>query len=493
MVAIGTLFTVTGEERDLMRTKQFPSWLMRAASLVLMLTLFCSGDAKAQDGASLPPLTRMLFVFDASNSMNGFWGDKPRIDVARELLLRSLDELEGQPDLELALRVYGHRSPISGGVQDCDDTHLEVPFSANSAPDMRSVIRGLRCVGTTPIARSLERSADDFPSTQKVRKGERAIRNVIILITDGIEACDEDPCAVSRALQSKGIVLKPFVIGVGLEDAEKYSLRCIGNFFDAETPEVFEHVLKIVLTQALNSTTAQVSLMTTDGKPTETDVPVTLYDQKNGTVRYHFVHTMNDRGIPDTLSLDPIFTYRVVAHTLPPSVRENVTVKPGVHTIITVDAGMGTLDLKSGSGPSDGYTVHSIVRRSGELKTLHAQAIGSAQRYRVGTYDLEVLTMPRLFIPDVVIEQGRTTDIVIPRTGVLNIQPSTPGDGALFLKKGDLLEWVADLDHSAQRMQLRLLPGAYLVTYRSRGARRTELSLDQEVVIESGRSVVVNF
>lgn len=493
MNVIGTLFTVVGEERDPMTPKLFVQRL--ACSLFVLMLLCLSGAqlAKGQDNASLPPLTRMLFVLDASNSMNGFWSDRPRIDVARELLLRSLDELEGQPDLELALRVYGHRSPISGGTQDCNDTHLEVPFSSNSAPDMRSVIKGLRCVGTTPIARSLERSAEDFPSSQKVRKGERAVRNVIILITDGIEACDEDPCAVSRALQSKGIVLKPFVIGVGLEDAEKYSLRCIGNFFDAETPEVFEHVLKIVLTQALNSTTAQVSLMTTDGSPTETDVPVTLYDQKNGTVRYHFVHTMNDRGTPDTLALDPIFTYRVVAHTVPPSVREQVTVKPGQHTIIAVDAGMGTLDLKSGSGPSDGYLVQCIVRRSGELATLHAQSVGSTQRYRVGTYDLEVLTLPRLTIPDVRIEQGRTTDIIIPRTGVLNVQPSTPGDGSLFVRNGDQLEWVADLDNTAQRTQLRLLPGNYRVSYRSRGARRTELSMDKDVTIESGRSVVVNF
>jgi Ca-activated chloride channel family protein len=33
----------------------------------------------------------------------------------------------------------------------------------------------------------------------------RKVRNVIILITDGIEACDEDPCAVSRALMAKGM------------------------------------------------------------------------------------------------------------------------------------------------------------------------------------------------------------------------------------------------------------------------------------------------
>ena len=64
--------------------------------------------------------------------------------------------------------------------------------------------------GTTPIAYSLEKSGADFPECANCR-------NIIILITDGEEECEGDPCAVSAALQSKGIVLKPFVIGVGLD------------------------------------------------------------------------------------------------------------------------------------------------------------------------------------------------------------------------------------------------------------------------------------
>ncbi|MBX2974058.1 MAG: VWA domain-containing protein [Flavobacteriales bacterium] len=460
------------------------------ASLLPALLLFC-GTIFAQDKAPQPPLTRMLFVMDASNSMNAFWGNQPKINTARELLLKSLKELEGQPDLELALRMYGHQTPIQPGKQDCDDTKLEVPFSPNSIPGMKHTLQSVRCLGTTPIARSLEKAAGDFPPI--TFNDTRKVRNVIILITDGIEACDEDPCAVSRALQAKGITLKPFVIGVGLDDSQKYALQCVGNYFDASTPELFEHVLKVVVTQALNTTTAQISLMTTDGKPTETDVPVTLYDQRTGKAIQHIMHTMNDRGIPDTLRIDPIYTYKVVAHTVPPSVRNDVVVKPGVHTVIAVDAGTGLLSIKSGNGPGDGTVVQAIVRRSGEGGTLIAQEVGSAQRLRTGTYDLEVLTLPRLMIPNVRIEQGRTTDIAVPRSGVLNVQPATPGPGAIFSKKDGVLEWVADLDLNAIRNQFRLLPGTYEVIYRSRSARRTELTLKKDVTIESGRSITINF
>lgn len=457
-------------------------------SLILMASL---GPIRAQERQPTPPLTRMLFVMDASNSMNAFWGDQPKIAKARELLLASLDELEGRTDLELALRLYGHQTPIQPGRQDCDDTKLEVPFSAGSIPAMRSTLQRVRCQGTTPIARSLERAAGDFP--QAAPGDARKVRNVIILITDGIEACDEDPCAVSRALQAKGITLKPFVIGVGLEESQKYALQCVGNYFDAGTPELFQHVLKVVVTQALNSTSAQISLMTTDGKPVETDVPLTLYDQRTGKVVQHIMHTMNDRGVPDTLRLDPLYTYRVVAHTVPPSVRTDVTVKPGAHTVIAVDAGTGRLHIKSGTGPQDGLAVQTIVRRSGEHGTLIAQEVGTMQRLRTGVYDLEVLTLPRMLIPDVRIEQGRTTDIAIPRPGVLNVLPSTPGPGAIFARKDGLLEWVADLDPNALRSQFRLLPGTYEVIYRSSNARRTELTIRKDVTVESGRSVTINF
>src|SRR5690606_20445161 len=132
--------------------------------------------ARAQDEAQQPPLTRILFVFDASNSMNGFWGNKPKVETARELMYATLTQLEGQPDLELALRVYGHQSPIAPGTQDCDDTKLEVPFSGNSIPAIRNRLKEIRCVGTTPIARSLERSAEDFPRYNTGRKGERTVR-----------------------------------------------------------------------------------------------------------------------------------------------------------------------------------------------------------------------------------------------------------------------------------------------------------------------------
>ena len=467
--------------------------MFRRRIAVLLLPAILPFAALAQEPER--PLTRMLFVFDASNSMNAFWGNQPKINTARTLLLKSLAELEGQPDLEIALRLYGHQTRIEAGKQDCDDTKLEVPFSANSIPSMRRTLEQVRCLGTTPIARSLEKSGGDFPPLER---GGRQVRNIIILITDGIEACDEDPCAVSRALQAKGIVLKPFVIGVGLEDGQKYSLQCVGTYYDASTPELFEQVLQVVVTQALNSTTAEIDLLTDDGKPTETDVPVTLYDQKTGSVKYHIVHTMNDRNVPDTLSIDPIFTYRLVVHSIPPVERSDVKLMPGIHNKIPVSAGQGGLELKVQGIPNeigwnDAKAIQCLVHPNDAEAILHVQQMGTTERYRTGTYDLEILSLPRMRINDVVIKQGVTTPVQIPQPGVLNVQLANAGDGAIFQKDGSNLVWVTDLDVRSVQQQFRLLPGSYQVIYRSTNARKTEFSIVKDLTIAPGRSETLNF
>lgn len=456
----------------------------RPVLLLLLLLVFATVQAQTRPPAR-KQLTRLLFVMDASNSMNAFWENQPKINAAREVLLRSLAEIEGQPDLEIALRLYGHQTRIEPGKQDCDDTRLEVPFGPKSIPAIRERMRTVQCLGTTPIARSLLRAADDFPACSDCR-------NIIILITDGIEACDEDPCAVSRALQAKGIILKPFVIGVGMQGDEKYSLQCVGNYYDAGTPAMFDQVLRLVISQALNNTTTTLHLLDVNGKPRETNVPVTFYDQRTGQQRYNFVHTMNQRGEPDTLTIDPLHTYRVVAHTIPPSVRENVAVKAGEHNIITLDCGQGDLELRTEGGLGSERDIHAIVRKDGMDATLHVQDLNSTERYRVGRYDLEVLTLPRLIIPDVDVKQSAVTTIGVPQPGVINIVPTAPGPGAIFVKDGQELRWVVDLDPTAARHQFRLQPGQYKVVYRSDSARQTIYTIEKDFTITGGQSTTVN-
>src|SRR5688572_21930130 len=170
-------------------------------------------------------LTRLLFIFDFSNSMNSPWESSSRIAIAKRLMNNAVDSLKNVPDLEIALRLYGHQTPLLPDHQDCNDTKLEVPFGVKNHDAIKSKIASNYPKGTTPIAISLEKAGGDFPECSNCR-------NVIVLITDGIEACDGDPCAVARALRAKSNSVKPFIIGVGLDLSYLKTLECIGNVFD---------------------------------------------------------------------------------------------------------------------------------------------------------------------------------------------------------------------------------------------------------------------
>lgn len=443
----------------------------------LCIALFWAVSLSAQNGDK--PLTRILFVFDASNSMNATWQSDRKITIARKLLNEAIAEVNDKPNVELALRVYGHQVQIEPGKQDCDDTRLEVSFRPNNGNLIKRTLNGLTPKGTTPIARSLEKAAGDFPECSNCR-------NIIILITDGIEACDGDPCAVSRALQKKGIILKPFVIGVGLDEKYKDTFNCVGNYFDATNEETFENILDIVITQALNNTTAQVNLLDDYGKPTETDVTVNLFNQATNQLEYGFVHTLNHRDNPDTLSLDPLITYRVEVHTIPNLVKSDVKITPGKHNVIALDAGQGDIELKIQGQLGENIPV--LLRKAGKLETLHVLHSNTKERILTGTYDLEVLTLPRIKIPDVKITERKTTTVSVPEPGVLNLSLSTPGYGSIAKKTGSDLKWVANLDKDQISQSIKLQPGDYKLTFRSKNSKKVIYTLERDFKINSGSS-----
>jgi len=445
--------------------------------LILLVCGFTAVNIHAQKTEE--PLTRLLFVFDASNSMNATWQSDRRITIARKLLNDAIKEVNQKPNVELALRVYGHQVRIEPGKQDCDDTKLEVSFRPNNGALIQRTLNNLTPKGTTPIARSLEKAAGDFPDCDNCR-------NIIILITDGIEACDGDPCAVSQALQKKGIILKPFVIGVGLDDEFKDTFNCVGNYFDATNEESFKNILDIVITQALNNTTAQVNLLDDFGNPTETDVTVNLFNQTTGHLEYGFVHTLNHRGNPDTLSLDPVITYRLEAHTIPTLERKNIVILPAKHNIIALDAGQGDLILRIEGQLGENIPV--LLRKSGKLETAHVLTTNKKERILTGTYDLEVLTIPRTNISDVKISQDKVTTVSIPEPGALNLSLSAPGYGSIALKEGSNLRWVMNLNPAETNQQFRLQPGNYKLTYRSKNSKNVVYTIEREFKINSGSS-----
>lgn len=455
--------------------------LKRTLLLGFLITLL--GGQSNINAQSSPQTTRILFVLDASQSMYARWENGQKMQVATRLLRKLVDSLKTAENVELALRVYGHQNSVTANGRNCQDTKLEVPFGTTNHENIKDRLLSIRPKGTTLIAYSLEQAAYDFPNCSDCR-------NVIILITDGIEECDGDPCAVSLALQKKGVILKPFVIGLGLEPNVMDAFKCVGNFYDAKDEATFQQVLGIVISQALNNTTTQVNLLDELNNPTETNVPMTFYDHFSGQIRYNFVHTMNSRGNPDTIPIDPLGTYDLTVHTIPLVEKKDIDIVPGKHNVIAVDAPQGDLELKM-SGYNEYKDLKVIVREQDKNEILCIQDFESKQRYLTGHYDLEILTLPRTLVEDVNIAQSRTTNVEIPQAGIVTISYPNKGIGSIFLEKEDKLEWVCNLSEMNTRESIVLQPGYYRVVFRPLNAKQSIYTKEESFKITSGQNTQV--
>ena len=457
------------------------------SSLILLIVAITLSNLQlnAQDVTSgYVPKSRILFILDASNSMAGAWEEGKKFDIARQVLMDMVDSLEGINELEMALRIYGHHSPVPP--QDCDDTKLEVPFSPNNASRIRQKLKLINPKGTTPIAHSLELAPSDFPPCSNCR-------NIILLITDGIEACDGDPCEVSLRLQKKGIILRPFVIGIGNDPGFRETFNCIGEYHDAPSKKQFREALRVVIIQALNTTSAQVNLLDTRHRPTETDVNVIFYDQLSGRIRYNMIHTLNNRSNPDTLTLDHLSTYRVMAQTIPPVSIDSVTLTTGRHNTIGLDTPQGFMLVKTSGGKA--YDNEKIlVKMANDPNTINVQVMGALGKYLVGNYDLEIPVYPIIKLEDVEIRQSYTTTVEIPEPGVATFSAERPGAGSLYqmTREGDQI-WVVNLRENIKSQQLYLQPGTYRIVFRRADLKSTSYSVVRDFNIEPGKSQTIKF
>lgn len=427
------------------------------------------------------PLTRILFVFDGSQSMYGRWQSDIKINIAKKLMINLLDSLSTFDNLQIALRVYGHQKPYPPA--DCNDTKLEVPFGPNNISAIKNKIQSIIPKGTTPLAYALSQTADDFPECDNCR-------NIIILITDGIEECGGDPCEVSIALQKRKVFMRPFIIGIGRDFKEAFD--CVGTYYDASSETAFQQALNTVMSQVLSSTTFQVNLLDSKNQPRETNVNMTFYEHGTGKLKYNIIHTFNSNGLPDTLSIDPLLTYDIVVNTLPQVRIDSVSLFSGGHVTVSIPAPQGYLSLKMGTNERIVKNLQAIIRKKGDYNTLNIQSFGEIKKYLCGMYDIEVLTLPRLYLNDIVISQSITTSIDIPLPGIAVIKKSVQGFGSLYIKRNGMLEWIYDLREAQLQETLILQPGEYKIVFRSLQADRSMYTIESDFNIFPGGTSNVN-
>jgi len=206
----------------------------------------------------------------------------------------------------------------------------------------------------------------------------------------------------------------------------------------------------------------------------------------SGQIKYNFIHTINNKGLPDTLTIDPLLTYDIVIHTLPPVKVDSVKLVAGKHTIVAAQSPQGFLKLKVGNNDRTVKDLRCVVRLADSSETLNIQQFGPEKKYLIGTYDLEILSLPRIKLTDVEISQSHTTTVEIPQPGIVVIQKSVNGYGSLYVERDNRLEWIFDLRDNLLQESLVLQPGQYRVIFRSKYMNQSFYTIDRPFIIESG-------
>ena len=170
-----------------------------------------------------------ILVLDASGSMWGQVDGTPKIAIAREVIGGLMQDWN--PNVELGVTAYGHREK-----GNCADIETLVPVGPVDGGQVIGAIGGLNPKGKTPLTAAVREAADTLKYTEE--------RATVLLVSDGKETCDADPCAAAAELEANGIDFTVHVVGFDLTEEEKAQLQCIadntgGRFLSADNaPEL---------------------------------------------------------------------------------------------------------------------------------------------------------------------------------------------------------------------------------------------------------------
>jgi Mg-chelatase subunit ChlD len=215
--------------RLITRAQAWCAPLVAAATLISLVGAGFVIDAPSEVRAQEEPGTQVNveLMMDSSGSMAAETDTgEPRIDAAKRVLNQVIDAIpDDRPGINVGFRVFGHLgdNTEAGRAESCQSSELTVPVEGVDKDALRQQVADYAPVGWTPIGLSLERAAADFPAASDT------VTNAIILVTDGLETCDADPCAIATALKESEAAITVYVVGLGLDEEELRITSCIAE------------------------------------------------------------------------------------------------------------------------------------------------------------------------------------------------------------------------------------------------------------------------
>ncbi|WP_208348355.1 vWA domain-containing protein [Pseudaestuariivita rosea] len=200
-------------------------------SFHLALPLLALGHmASAQDASTNADV---LFILDGSGSMWGRVNEVEKIVIAKDVMSGLIDGLPESVDAGLI--TYGHRERGS-----CADIEVIATPGQTDRADLLASLAGVTPLGKTPISDSLLRAGEVMRQTEDPVS--------IVLVSDGIESCEGDPCATAALLREQDIDVRIHVVGFDVDAEAKEQLSCIaeaggGEYYDASSADALDAAL----------------------------------------------------------------------------------------------------------------------------------------------------------------------------------------------------------------------------------------------------------
>lgn len=197
-------------------------------SRLLLSVLTCFFLLLPSAHAEAPERAKVIIVLDASGSMWGQIDSEPKISIAKTVVKDLLSDWN--PEVDVGLTVYGHRRKA-----DCEDIEMLVPAGPLQKQSFVSAVEQINPKGKTPLTAAVLKAAEELKYTES--------KATVVLVSDGVETCDLDPCAVSNDMESKGLDFTAHVIGFDINNEEDIKkLKCVadntgGKFLPATNAE----------------------------------------------------------------------------------------------------------------------------------------------------------------------------------------------------------------------------------------------------------------
>ena len=192
--------------------------LMRLAIAICMILVMALPSMAAKTD-----YPEVVFILDASGSMWGRAGGVPKIDIAKKVMAKAVPGLP--KEVRVGLVAYGHRRK-----GDCKDVEILVKPGSQDRDGLLAKVKKLSPKGKTPLAASVMQTAEMLKSKEN--------ETTIILVSDGIETCHDDPCNSIKKLKESGIKFILHVVGFDVDQKGKKQLECLaqagaGEYFTA--------------------------------------------------------------------------------------------------------------------------------------------------------------------------------------------------------------------------------------------------------------------